>query len=287
VKEGRFIIFALERSGSSSLAAALNQDLSVVQEPFTSRTGDLQSNPKFIELVEQMGINPEQLPDPGNIPFGFNRYLPLAQDKDRCDAYLNHLFDRFVGIKHVWNTVSREANLNILSWCIDQGVDIVFLTRKNLFRSLLSRHLAQQANIFQLGDQLQHRQEWEQAEFEPIDIRKFTRQLESIERDEAYYRRFLKGQRYFFLHYEMLYQGSLKQRQRSFRLLCAFLSINPETLDEENIHKYLFSQRRKQTSAAIGRRLPNYHRLIVYQFYRRFGLQKLYLNLTKKTSPKT
>ena len=43
MKEGRFIIFALERSGSSSLAAALNQDLSVVQEPFTSLTGDLQS----------------------------------------------------------------------------------------------------------------------------------------------------------------------------------------------------------------------------------------------------
>jgi len=283
----RFIIFALARSGSSSLAAALNQNLSVVQEPFSSRTGELKTNAKFIELVKENGLLPEQLPDPGDAPYAFNRYHSLALDKDRCSDYLGLLYGRFQGLKHVRNTVSRQANLNILNWCIDHDVRIVFLTRKNLFRSLLSRQLAQQATIFQLGDQLQHRQEWEQAEFEPIDIRKFTHQLESIERDEAYYRRFLKGQRYFFLHYEMLYQGSLKQRQRSFRLLCAFLSINPETLDEENTHKYLFSQRRKQTSAAIGRRLPNYHRLIAYQFYRRSGLQKLYLALTKRTPPKT
>ena len=157
----RFIIFALERSGSSSLSAALNQSMSVVQEPFSSQTGALKNHPKFIQLVTENAWLPAHLPEPQDDGYAFNRYHLLALDKGLCGDYLSLLYGQFRGLKHVWNTVSRKANLNILEWCLGHDIRIIFLTRKSLLHSQLSRHLAQQARIFQLGDRLQHREQWE------------------------------------------------------------------------------------------------------------------------------
>ena len=288
----RFLIFALERSGSSSLAAALNLELSVVQEPFSSQTGALQNHPRFIELVTENGLLPEHLPEPGYVPYAFNRYHVLALNKDRCGDYLSLLYGQFQGLKHVWNTVSREANLNILEWCLDHDIRIIFLTRENLLRSQLSRQLAQQAKVFQLGAQLQHKEQWEQAGFEPIDVQEFFKELDKTEKNAHFYREFLKGRPHFFLTYEQLYQGSLRRRKRVFQSLCVFLSTTPSNLNEQSINTYLFSKERKQTRSVTLRRVPNYYRLLARHlfvkaglfrlarfFYHRSGLRKLYHSL--------
>jgi LPS sulfotransferase NodH len=256
-----FLIFALERSGSSSLAAALNRELSVVQEPFSSLTGDLASNARFVDLLHARGQHPDHLPDIPEDPHAYNRFHAIAMDRDTCGDYLESLYQRFSGIKHVWNTVSNEANLNILDWCLANDTRIVFLTRKKLARSLVSRFLAQQAKVHDLGAAFENRPRWEQAGFQAIDPEELLQQLENLTESELGYRQYLLGKPHFLLTYERLYEGMGWRRRRTLAALCGFLGTEPAALDQPTLQNYLFNKQRKQTDAGTLKRIPNYREL--------------------------
>jgi hypothetical protein len=260
----RFLIFALERSGSSSLAAALNRGLSVVQEPFSALTGDIKSNRKFRSLLDSLGYLPESMPAEPEDEFAYNRFHRLAREPKLCAGYLESLYATFTGIKHVHNTVSTQANLHILDWCLDHGVRIIFLTRKKLGQALLSRFLAQQANIHDLGPGMENRDRWEDAEFQPIDVDAFRTQLRAFKQAEREQLRYLKGKPFFYLTYEKLYQGRERRRRKTFEALCRFLSTRSKDLDQATLESYLFNPERKQTNRQAIERLPNARQLKRY-----------------------
>jgi hypothetical protein len=260
----RFLIFALERSGSSSLAAALNRDLAVVQEPFSSLTGDIQHNALFHSLLEESGYLPENLPEDEGDEFAYNRFHHLARDPVVCSNYLEALYRRFTGIKHVRNTVSMDANFNILDWCLENDVKIIFLSRKKLGAALLSRFLAQQARVHNLGAEMENLERWQETAFEPIDIDLFQNQLDDFNRTEMEFRQHLEGKPCHYLYYEQLYQGWAWLRRRNFRALCRFLSTTPDELDPESIENYLFNPVRKQTNKRALARIPNFTQLKRY-----------------------
>jgi hypothetical protein len=260
----RFLIFALERSGSTSLAAALNCDYSVVQEPFSSLSGDVQSNERFRSLLEASGYLPEHLPEDEGDEFSYNRFQRLARDPQVCAGYLEALYQRFVGIKHVRNTVSMDANFNILDWCLGNGVKIVFLSRKKLGEALLSRFLAQQAEVHNFGHDMEDRDRWDSTEFEPIDIEMFREQLDAFQKTEAEYRQHLAGKPCHYLYYEQLYQGWQWLRRRKLAALFRYLSVSPGELDPEAINNYLFNPDRKQTDHKALARIPNFMELKRY-----------------------
>jgi len=257
----RFLIFALERSGSSSLASALNTGRSVVQEPFSSMTGDITNNPDFVRLLEASRMMPEHLPAPPEGPFDFNRFSPVADDRDRCRAYLDRLYGRFTGIKHVWNTVSAEANLHILEWCFENQIRAIHLSRRKLAHALVSRHLAQQANVHDLGPSLEFRGRWERTVFQPVDVEALRGELDSLREAEERYRDYLQGKPHFPLLYERLFRGPLGRRRRVFARLCSFLSADADALDHDNAERYLFASERKQTRREHLKRVPNYRQL--------------------------
>ncbi len=257
----RFLIFALERSGSSSLAAALNTGYSVVQEPLSSLTGDIETNPKFTELLETSNMLPEQLPEHDDSPFAFNRFNPIAEDKVLCQDYLERLYRRFSGAKHVWNTVSYEANTNLLDSCLDWNIKVVFLTRRKLGLALVSRFLAQQAGIHDLGASVELRGRWEAAPFQSIDPEEFREQLEALQQADKAYRAHLSGRPCLLVTYEQLYQGTLRRPHQAFARLCKFLSIEQSELDPANVERYLFNSDRKQTRRETLERIPNYREL--------------------------
>ena len=257
----RFLIFALERSGSSSLAAALGNELSVVQEPFSSLSGDIQSNTLFRELLEETGRLPEDLPVDEDDAYSFNRFHRLARDPLVCAQHLEALYQRFLGIKHVRNTVSMDANFNILDWCIQHDIKIIFLSRKKLGKALLSRFLAQQAEIHNLGPAMENKARWEATVFEPIDIGLFQEQLRDFESTEAEYRQHLKDGRFFDLYYEKLYQGWTWLRRLRFKALCRFLNVQEGDLNSESVNNYLFNPERKQTNHRALDRIPNIREL--------------------------
>ena len=169
----KFLIFGLARSGTTSLLNALNKNGNVMHEPFKSDTGEVGQNRAFTRLLEVNGYLPEQLPEPANDAWHSNRFHYIAADRTRCHAWLEQLYAEFTGIKHVWNTVSRQANLNILDWCKTKKIKLIFQTRENLARSLLSTHLAQQSQIWQFGPEFENEVEWRDFKFEDIDLRRF------------------------------------------------------------------------------------------------------------------
>lgn len=260
----RFLIFALERSGSTSLASALNCELSVVQEPFSSLSGDVESNERFRSLLEASGYLPEDLPEDEGDEFSYNRFHRLARDPAVCADYLEALYQRFTGIKHVRNTVSMDANFNILDWCLDNEVKIVFLSRRKLGKALLSRFLAQQAQVHNLGPEMENLGRWERKQFEPIDVELFRRQLSEFERTETEYRRHLEGKPCYTIYYEQLYQGWDWLRRRRFEALCRFLAVSPGELDPATVDNYLFNPDRKLTNRDALTRLPNLRQLKPY-----------------------
>ncbi len=254
----QFLIFGLERSGTTSLAAALNVNDSVVQEPFHSNSGDIGSNSKFTAVLEESGYLEQDLPEPRPGDFAFNRFHFIGQDVERCGAYLVRLYEHFTGVKHVWNTVSIKANLNILKWCEESGMKVIFQFRENLARSLISNYLAQQAQIWQLGTWLEHREDWLAARFEPIDIDRLQREVERREGEVRFYRDCLRDKPHFTVVYEAFFGSDHEGRERALRTLCQFLSVRYEDLDMRNLQHWIFMPDRKQTPDEVLRRIPNY-----------------------------
>lgn len=253
----KFLIFGLERSGTTSLAAVLNSAAPVVQEPFSSLSGDIGDNPAFRDMLEANGWLPDSIGELAEDDFSFNRFHFLGLCRRRCQYYLEQLYDRFTGVKHVWNPLSRQANLNILDWCFANDIGLVFHTRRSLGRSLLSRTLAQQADIHNLGGRLQYKSRWERARFEPIDAEQFEEQLGFLRENHTAYQNHLAGHPHHVLFYEDLFRSGRPTQLATLDALCGFLGCRRDDLSAETLDRWLFRKGRRQTSSDTLKRVPN------------------------------
>lgn len=259
----KFLIFGLERSGTTSLISALNVNNNVVHEPFSSETGDVEASPAFAKVLASRGYLPSQLEEePGD--FSFNRFHFIARDAALCDDYLEALFKEFTGIKHVWNTVSMEANHNILNWCLAHDIKLVFQHRESLGRVVVSRHLADQAKVWSLGHELEKIAQVEAVEYQPINIKRLKSEMDWIGHQLDSYRAYLEGESYFDLSFEALYLQDREQQEALVSKLCTFLSAQVTETHPQNLENYIFQKARRQTTDKVLESVPNYRKFKKY-----------------------
>ncbi len=258
-----FLIFALARSGSTSLSSALGSTIPLVQEPFNIKSGDVEENPGFRQMLEERGFLGLENTATKESDFAWNPLNRVAEDKRECRLFLDQMLAHFTGIKHVWTTVSLEGNLNILDECLEREVKLIYLSRRNLARAVISRRLAAQAQIFQLGASMEHRAHWRKATFEKIDREEFLRERDQIRELDQTLRAHLEHKPHLSLYYEDLY-GSPKAQRAAVSQLCQFVPIDGSILSAEAISNFLGRKDRKQTDKTTLKRIPNYWQLRWY-----------------------
>ena len=261
----RFFIFAMPRSGTTSLAFLLGTQHEVAHEPFNERSGALRDDRGLRKLLSQWSCLPEQLPS--STPEGqgpqLNRMASLVANEKSCAQYLERLFTHYQGIKHTWPVLSNEGNHRIIDWCKANSICIIFQYRKNIARAVLSARLARQTGIWQMTgqDSTEMRDKWNRAQFESINVQQFNRQCRNWSRQKASHLDRLAGARCFRLAYEHLYEGWTWRRRRTLKRLCKHLSITAGELKPNDVQRLLFNPQKKQSSREVLRRIPNYREL--------------------------
>lgn len=259
----RFLIFALARSGSTSLSAAIGSTIPLVQEPFSSQSGDVEENAEFRQMLEERGYLGLENTTSKDSDFAWNPINRIAEDKKECALFLDKMFGHFTCIKHVWGTVSVQANLNILDECLKRDVKLIYLSRRNLARAVISRLLAKQAQIYQLGVNMEHSERWKKTKFDKIDRQEFLRERDQTQELDQTLRAHLEHKPHLSLYYEDLY-GSPKVQEAAISQLCHFVPIDGAVLSADAISDYLGSKERKQTDRNTLKRIPNYWQLRWY-----------------------
>lgn len=259
----KFLIFGLGRSGTTSLVSALNVDQNVVHEPFSSNSGDIGVNKAFTRILEANGYMPRDLPE-STRDFYSNRFNFIALERVLCRGFLEQLYGTFTGLKHIWNTVSKAANINILLWCFEHDIKVIFQVRESLGRSVVSRHLAEQSRIWQLGHELEHKERLEGFRYGRIDVKHLRAEMRSLRQQLHSYNDYLKGKPHHTVTFEALFLQEREQQEKIMRSLCAFLSIRITDLYPANLENYIYQKARRQTPDEILREVPNFREFRKY-----------------------
>lgn len=185
----RFLIYASPRTGSTSLAQALNGYLGIqsAMEPFSADWS-------------------------GNVRDQVRDLQSLKREVER-------LWRRYNGFKHVWepNGFPFEGRPEFNDYLLTQATDcVILLNRRNVLRRIVSWHIADQAGVFHLWRDedrvklLNHR-------FEPLDINAIRKQLAREREASAAVERQLDEARvaYKMLWYEDLFRVESEDRKRS------------------------------------------------------------------------
>jgi hypothetical protein len=231
----KFLIFALARSGSTTLMQQLNlhPEIRCLHEPF----------------------------NPGNP----RRVIAGAADCLSLDKAVEEIWKRHTGFKHVWDPTgwpfgtNRELNQHLLRRS-DQR--ILFLKRRNILRRLISYEISRQANVWDGSDA--SRRKVAEFKFQPVDIEWISRTLRFEKQAISSYRQVIvsSGVDFLDLWYEDLF-NSADQIAKIQTLNMIFGFIGYEPVSDERLKsqaKQLFEpSTAKLNSTSTYRRIPNAH----------------------------
>lgn len=123
--ENKFLIFALPRTGSSTLLQILNlhEDIKCVYEPF-------------------------------NVDKRYYKFEKDIEDENQLTDAINFIYSKNNGIKHIWNTDGwpflKQPSLN--KSILLKGGKIIFLQRKNILQRIVSCQISWQTNLWDKED---------------------------------------------------------------------------------------------------------------------------------------
>jgi hypothetical protein len=234
LKEDAVLIFALPRTGSTSLMRMLNchPALHICNEPFNRDT-------KSIE-----GLGP-------------------VDSADALDAALERVWMEHNGIKHVWQSsgwpfTTGRLNRRLL---LRSAGRVVSLTRRNLLQQAVSNELARQTHFYNHW-QGAARERQAALSYRSLDERRLRHCLRTWPRATAKFRRkLLRSQlRTHLLDYEDLFGPDRDSASRRERLQRVFqflgLSLEDGNVNRRRIDELLDSGRSKVNSAETYLRVP-------------------------------
>lgn len=199
-----FIIFAHARSGSTSLAKALDLHPAVKMaiEPL---------HPSYGEW------NPEE-----------RSYVRDVHDIESLERVLSDIYSKYYGIKVLDYQLPEELYSHML---LDPAYKVIFLWRRNLLRAVVSGLIAEQTGVWQISDMNPARRESFET-LEPIPEETVSERLEY----GLYLRRFYEDlvlQRpehsRLSLEYETLYTGDFAANRRTLEGVFTFLGLEMPT----------------------------------------------------------
>jgi hypothetical protein len=174
-----FVIFSMPRCGSTTLMRALNCHPAVqcALEPFTP--SDAQNTPR-------------------------NGIATIAELRGE----LQEIWRKHNGIKHVWNWSgwpfpNPRLNRRLL---LNEGLTVIFLTRRNELRRLVSTEVSLQTGIWSTFTDSERRQV-RSFSFEPLSVEKLRRELDAFALCSQSFRQAMRdlAVRVLYLHYEDLF----------------------------------------------------------------------------------
>jgi LPS sulfotransferase NodH len=218
-----FVLFAHARSGSTSLARALERspDVRILMEPF---------NESFTRW------NP-----------GATDYRATVTDAASLDAALPELYADHDGIKVLDYQRPREVYTHLLT---TGDRNVVFLRRRNLLRTCVSVELSEQTGIWHRWDGSH-----DDAVLDAISIDAVRKRLVDLEREMTYYDGVIASlppERVFRLAYEDLYSP---HGADLVAVTLAFLGAEPVVTDETL--RLLDPAHTQLNRESVYRRIPN------------------------------
>lgn len=263
----KYIIFGQERSGTTSLISALNFNNNVVHEPLSSLSGDIYHNPKFNSIIEDLGMKPEDLPKSKIIPY-FNKFNEVSTNHYKLSSFLDIIYEKFDGIKHVWCTVPQEGNENVIDYCKSRGIKVIYQYRNSFFDAAVSWQLANQVQVWQLGCNKEHKSKVDS--FQYIDLQEIP-----IQRRVKWYKEYLPHyysllpDGSFISKYEDLYGlRTYEERLIQFNKIVDYLQIE---VDPNNVSNFLDIDRKVFGNKAYNK-ISNYK-----EMFDKYGSDKVIL----------
>ena len=260
---GKYLIFGQARSGTTTIAACLTRkDGDMIQEPTCIRSGDcylIKDEISNLDFTDNLPVD-----------FYFNNadfidHNPLdkaLEERANTYDYLDSLYCRFDGIKHVWNNNSYITNLNIINYVKEKNIPVLFLYRNNLFDVEASFHIAKASGVSQLSIEGNT----------PADIERVKNKVESCDVSEihaarcftevtrsAYYLNSywgeLKNHNCKIISYEDFYIND--DKKNNLIKVCEFLNIDFNTLNLSVIENRLLNKDVKQSSEEVTAKIEN------------------------------
>jgi len=254
--DSKFVIFGQERAGTTSLISALNKNDRIVHEPLSSLTGDLEHNTRYAKIIKHHNMDPKDLPESKNIPY-FNKFNSVAEDPEKIWSFMDSVFEVFDGVKHVWCTVSEEGNERFLEYCIAHGVKIIFQYRESAFYPAISWQLANQVNVWQLGEQKEHKQKVDSFNYKDLEEAPIQRRIKWYQKYIPRYRDFLPSNAYISKYEDLYGLETYEERVIQFNKLIDYLDID---IDKNNVRNFLSTDRRVFGKKAYGK-ISNYQEM--------------------------
>ena len=227
----RFLIFALARTGSTSLMHLLNchPQIRCLREPF----------------------------NPGNDDF-----IKGAVDLVSLDQMVENIWTDYNGFKHVWDSTGwpfgtrQELNKHLLrkpQHCI------LFLNRRNILRRLVSYEMSRQSGVWDAVPTEKRRMAT--FAFQPIDVEWISSALRLEKQHIDNYRQVMieSGVAFLDLWYEDVFQQRDSARIESLNQIISF--IGGEAIRDERfksrVNEYFDPFSRQLNSILTYRRIPN------------------------------
>lgn len=252
----KFAIFGQERAGTTSLISALNKNDRIVHEPLSSLTGDLEHNPRYAKIIADHKMNPDDLPESKNIPY-FNKFNNISEDKEKLNKFLDSLFDTFDGVKHVWCTVSEIGNENFLEYCGANNIKIIFQYRDNVFYPAISWQLANQVQVWQLGEQKEHKEKVDSFDYQELEEPPIKRRTAWYKKYIPHYHSLLPENSYVSKYEDLYGLETYEERVAQFNKIIDYLDIE---VDMNNVQNFLGTDRRVFGKKAYDK-IPNYQEM--------------------------
>ena len=236
----KYLIFAHERSGSSTLLKIFNlhPQIKLIGEPF---------HRNYLTPRKDFYINTN---NEDKIEISTLENLKLA---------LNLIANEFNGFKHVFRHLNYEANNYLL---IESGMKPVFLQRKNLLQVVISSSIS--GNMKDWGGvPLKWKEQFKKQKFEPLDIEKIKKRIKKLKQQIEEYKRNLNSNKteYYNLCYEDLYGKDISEMEKIKIINKIFDFWNIEPLkDKESIKRmkeFFNPNQYKLNSKKTYKQIPN------------------------------
>lgn len=265
--DSKFVIFGQERAGTTSLIAALNKNDRIVHEPLSSLTGDLEHNPRYAKIIEDHDMNPDNLPKSDHIPY-FNKFNNISENREKLWEFLDDLFSVFDGVKHVWCTVSEVGNENFIYYCAAHGIKIIYQYRESAFYPAVSWQLANQVQVWQLGEQKEHKAKVDSFDYQNLEEPPIQRRIKWYKKYLPHYHDLLPPDAYISKYEDLYGLETYEQRLAQFDNMIAYLDIE---VDYNNVENFLGTDRRVFGKKAYDK-IPNYQ-----EMFDKYGEEKIVL----------
>ena len=231
----KFIILAIARSGSTSLARVLgkSKDVKLAIEPF---------HPDYSKWY------PDE-PD----------YSKQVTDEASLDKIADELFNRFTAFKTLNYQLDTELYEHLM---LRPHLKVILLYRKNILESALSAEIGKQTNAWHKNE-LNKEAKKAYDNLKPIDIDFVRKNIEYSTSQHAEFIDFLKKNKagdYLEIYYEGLYSEDFEKNLKTITKICKFLNV--AVPDKKYIDEYMKVSNSKINYKEQLKMIPNYNEIM-------------------------